>query len=270
LQEIDYKYDLDNTLVGMILRQVMEILDLCATDLQALNQTDTMALYQTDILTLCQIGQLVRYQIGLVWYQTDRWYQTKLLLDMKFLGKGSSQVLSTCHTFLYNLPLTGKDWDYAKAVEHGTLNIRPQPHQTYTQHLPPQTSPHYPPYQSLHRQVSPPPSYHPSYPGEPQRSSRFATLFEESQYFRDPQNVQMSRNRPPPYESPDDPNLEAPVNNVSKSYSDREKLLYERPSTSQLVGTPSDSLRTPSGLLRTTDTQTGRKVPPGGFCSRLW
>ena len=175
-------------------------------------------------------------------------------------------------TFLYSFALTGKNWDYAKAVEHGTLNIRPQPQQTYTQHLPPQTSPHYPPYQSLHRQISPPPSYHPSYPGEPQRSSRFATLFEESQHIRDPPNFQ---NSPSAYESPDSPYLEAPMNNVSKSYFEREKLLYERPSTSHLIGTPSDSLRTPSGLLRIPssgdpDTQAGRKVPPGGFCSRLW
>jgi hypothetical protein len=74
LQEIDYKYDLDNTLVGMILKQVMEILNLCATDLQALNQTYTVTLYQTGIMTLCLTGQLVQYQIGLEWYQTDRWY----------------------------------------------------------------------------------------------------------------------------------------------------------------------------------------------------
>ena len=159
----------------------------------------------------------------------------------------------------------GNNWDYAKAVEHGTLEIKTQPQQ-----LPPHQ---YPPYQALHRRVSPPPSYHPSYPGDPQRSSRFATLFEESQTLRSSPKFALSQLGS--YESAT--NFQ-PSNNGR--FHERESHAMhtmnnkvDRPGTSQVEvvgGTPSDRLRTPAGLLRMTDSQNTRKVPPGGFSSRLW
>ena len=127
-----------------------------------------------------------------------------------------------------------EDWSYAKALEEGTLNLKPEHYMM--------KEPQYFHPQNHNYQCPQTPFYEPSYPGESQvRQSRFPTVRQDStKEFR---TIREEMGEPENRNKPRDSSAES----------------------------SSEGLRTPAGLLRMSSVAMGgRKVPPGGFSSRLW
>ena len=146
----------------------------------------------------------------------------------------------------YNL---GGNWDYAKAVEHGTLNMKPRAAEYGHSY----STPH-------HRNSN---HHHPYDPRSVQRGlgQKFASISEDYQpTIHVPQAFHLPN--PAAYESPD----YSSINNRSESS-------YVPSSSGQsLIETRSERLRTPGGLLRQSSLGMGsnRKIPPGGYSTGFW